>query len=90
MQQYFVYILHSELLDKFYIGFTSSLEERLRKHNSHHKGFTGNANDWKIIYAEPYPTKELAYLREREIKKWKSKKRIMDLITDAGSEHPDL
>jgi len=61
MSEYYFYILHSKILDKFYIGYTSNLEERLYKHNSNHKGFTGKVNDWEIVYKEFYPTKELAY-----------------------------
>jgi putative endonuclease len=80
-----LYILYSKTLDRYYIGYTGdTLEERLRKHNSNHKGFTGKANDWKIVYTESYSSKELAYAREREIKSWKSKQRIIELI---GSEH---
>ncbi|MBN1637413.1 MAG: GIY-YIG nuclease family protein, partial [Ignavibacteriales bacterium] len=61
---------------------------RLKKHNSNHKGFTGKTNDWKIVYSEIFQTKEKAYAREREVKKWKSRKKIETLIRK-GSEHPD-
>jgi putative endonuclease len=89
MDNYYFYIIYSQQLDKYYIGHTSDIEERLRKHNSNHKGFTGKANDWAVVYTEIYPTKELAYAREREVKKWKSKVRITKLIMRNGSEHPD-
>jgi len=89
MEKYCFYILRSKTLDKFYIGHTSSLEERLRKHNSNHKGFTGKVNDWRIVYSEEYATKEEAYSRERLVKKWKSKVRIQELILGKSSEHPD-
>jgi putative endonuclease len=89
MEKYYFYVLHSETLDKFYIGHTSNLEERLRKHNSNHKGFTGKVNDWEIVYLEGFSTKELAYERERKVKKWKSSKRIKELISKNGSKHPD-
>jgi putative endonuclease len=48
--------------------------ERLRKHNSNHDGYTGKYRDWKVVYKEVFQTKELAYNREREVKKWKSRK----------------
>jgi predicted GIY-YIG superfamily endonuclease len=32
MESFFVYILYSEKLNKYYIGQTPDLEERLRKH----------------------------------------------------------
>ena len=85
---YSVYILYSKTLDKFYFGYTGdSLDERLRKHNSQHKGFTGGLGDWIICYAETFESKTEAIKRERQIKNWKSRKLIEKLI--AVSEHPD-
>ena len=84
---YHFYILYSSLADKYYIGHTGDiLAERLRKHNSNHKGFTGSTPDWKIAYTETFPTKEAALHREREVKKWKSRKLVEKLI---GTVHPD-
>ncbi|MGE0770108.1 MAG: GIY-YIG nuclease family protein [Cyclobacteriaceae bacterium] len=81
------YILYSSLADKYYYGHTTEpIDERIRKHNSNHKGFTGQFNDWRLVYSESYPSKVLAYAREREVKSWKSRTRIEKLI--AGSEHP--
>ena len=78
--KFYFYILHSQKLNKYYIGSTQNLEERLRKHNSNHKGFTGGIGDWKIVYFETYSSKDLAYARERQVKKWKSKIAIEKLI----------
>jgi putative endonuclease len=78
---YHFYILSSKILQKNYIGHTGEiLEERLRKHNSNHKGFTSRANDWEVVYFEPFGTKSLAYRRELEVKSWKSKARVEALI----------
>ena len=78
---YFCYILHSFTLNQFYIGHCSEeLNERLRKHLSNHKGFTSRAKDWINVYSETFDNKSSAYKREREIKAWKSKKKIEQLI----------
>jgi len=77
---YYLYILFSSSFDKFYIGHTSNIEERIRKHNTNHKGYTGKKNDWSLVYSEEYNTKEEAYAREREIKAWKSRVKILSLI----------
>ena len=77
---FIVYILFSERKNRFYIGFTSNLEERLIRHNQKSKGFTGNVNDWKVVYTERYDTRELAYRRELQIKSWKSRTKIQGLI----------
>ena len=84
---YFLYILYSPKRNKYYIGHTGDdLDERLRKHNSNHRGFTGDVGNWIIIYQEKYNTKVDAYKRERETKAWKSRKMIENLI---GSAPPD-
>ena len=78
---YYFYILYSEKLDKYYIGYSGDeLTSRIRKHNSHHKGFTGKADDWILVYYEKYLTKSRAYSRERQIKSWKSRTAILKLI----------
>ncbi len=61
-----------------------NLEERLKKHNCNHKGFTGKVGDWQLMYTEAFGTKKEAYERERQIKLWKSRKRIEALFS---SEH---
>jgi len=77
---YKVYILFSESKNRFYVGFTSNLEERIVRHNQRSKGFTGSVNDWKVVYTELYNTKEEAHNRELQIKAWKSRKKIVELI----------
>ncbi|MEQ9374067.1 MAG: GIY-YIG nuclease family protein [Imperialibacter sp.] len=85
----YFYILFSDSKGKFYIGHTcDNLSERLRKHNSQHKGFTGGVGDWTIVYSEEYREKTRAYQREREVKAWKGRKRIERLIGSASSRHP--
>ena len=82
MESWF-YILYSPTAAKFYIGHTTEpLEERLRKHNSQHAGFTGKLGDWKIVHSEHFNTKKEAYGREREVKSWKSRKRIERLTAE--------
>ncbi len=77
---YQFYIIYSSSLNKFYTGHSNNIEERLRKHNTIHKGYTGKADDWKLVYHETFETKQEAYLRERQIKNWKSRKLIEELI----------
>ena len=76
-----VYILHSTSKDRYYVGYTSDiLKERIRKHNSNHSGFTGKIGDWELVHQESYEFKELAIKRELQIKGWKSRKMIDQLI----------
>ena len=65
----YCYILYSSYLDKFYIGQTcDDLNERLRRHLSNHKGFTGRIKDWELFYFEKFPERSEAIKREKEIK----------------------
>jgi putative endonuclease len=78
---YTTYILYSSLKDKYYVGYTGDeIGERLLKHNSNHKGFTGGVGDWNIVYIETFAKKSEAKAREAAIKAWKSSKKIEQLI----------
>jgi len=78
---YYTYILFSKSLDKYYVGHTGDeLPERVRKHNTNHKGFTGGIGDWAIVYKEIFESKSEAYARERQIKSWKSRRLLEKLI----------
>jgi putative endonuclease len=78
---FYIYILYSATLSKFYIGYTSTTPaERLYKHLHATKGFSINAKDWKIVYQENFDDKFAAMKREKEIKNWKSKIKILALI----------
>ncbi|NJM17057.1 MAG: GIY-YIG nuclease family protein, partial [Bacteroidales bacterium] len=61
-------------------GSCLSPAERLKKHNTNHKGHTGKHNDWEIVHTEPFSSKTEALIREKQIKRWKSRKKIMALI----------
>jgi putative endonuclease len=92
--KYLIYILFSTRRNKYYIGYTGDeLQERLRRHNTNHKGFTGGIGDWSIVHIESYESESDARKRELQIKKWKSRVMIERLISkhsSNGSDHPDL
>src|SRR5271169_1499575 len=52
-----VYILQSESTDRFYIGQTQNLEERLSYHNANYSKSLKNRGPWKLLYQEPYLTR---------------------------------
>jgi len=80
---FYTYILYSKLIDKFYIGYTQNLDERIKRHNRGGAKFTSRGQPWELVYHETFDSKELAYKRERQIKGWKSKKMISKLINEA-------
>ena len=78
--EFFTYILFSGKLNRYYIGATQNIEQRLTKHLQSKSGFTSRAKDWKVVYFEKHKTKSEAMNRERQIKKWKSRVKIEELI----------
>ena len=85
---YYVYIIYSHKLDKYYIGYSSDVHERILKHNRRSKGFSSLGRPWIIVYTESFNNKKDAMARERQLKKWKNRERLETLI-NSGSEHPD-
>jgi putative endonuclease len=79
-----VYIIYSEKLDKYYIGYTEDIQIRLDQHNSGLSAFTSKTNDWKLVYQETFVTRREASGRERTIKAKKSRKYIEWLIAQVG------
>lgn len=71
-----LYILRSESMSRYYIGFTLDVNERLKRHLSDHTGYTAKSKDWKVVHLEEFSTKTEALAREKQLKKWKSAVRI--------------
>jgi putative endonuclease len=81
---FFVYILYSESLDQYYVGHTMDLDDRLWRHRNSGSKSTKKANDWQIVYKKPYSSRSLAFQKEIEIKKKKSRVYIEQLIGSCG------
>jgi putative endonuclease len=77
---HFAYILYSPSKNKYYIGSCQDIEDRIRKHNTNHNGFTGKTGDWILKWKEQHPDKIAALKREKQIKNWKSRIMLEKLI----------
>ena len=80
MNMHYCYILYSAKLDKYYIGSTGDLEGRLQRHNTSNQGFTSTGKPWILKYSESFETKAGALKRELQLKSWKNRATIEDLI----------
>jgi len=77
---HFVYIIHSETLNRFYIGQTADIKQRLGFHqSSESRKFTAKANDWILFFIIECKTKPQALAIETHIKKMKSSTYIKNL-----------
>jgi putative endonuclease len=77
---FILYILYSQKLDRFYVGYTNDLERRLAEHNRKKGKFTDIGIPWTVVYTESFQSKDLAHKRELFIKSRKSKSFIIELI----------
>jgi putative endonuclease len=75
-----VYILQSEKDGSYYIGEAPDAEKRLVFHNMGKQRYTKTKTPWKLVYRESHPNKHKAILREKEIKRKKSRKYVEWLI----------
>ena len=77
LKMFYVYILYSESLDKYYIGYTSvAIEMRIERHlnNYYSNHYTKIANDWKLFWSLECENQFQALKIENHIKKMKSRK----------------
>ena len=75
-----VYIIYSAFLDRYYVGSTANIEDRLFRHKNSGSKSTKSASDWELVYSEEFDTRSEAVMREREIKGKKSRKYLEALI----------
>jgi putative endonuclease len=77
---YYVYILQSELDGTYYVGSTGDLDIRVARHNQAGSRYTKSKRPWKMIHSEEFGNKSDALIRERQIKKRKSREYIATLL----------
>ena len=66
---YYVYLLYSKQLDRFYLGYTADLRRRLVEHKEGRNRSTSRTQDWMVAYYEAYLTRKAARAREAALKR---------------------
>lgn len=95
---HYVYTLYSLQLDRFYIGETFDVLDRLRRHNEDHYAakWTKDGQPWDLYLTIVCEDKRQALAIERHIERIKSRKYIENLgkypgiIDKLQIEHPPL
>ena len=77
---FIVYIIYSTNFDQYYVGHTQNIEDRLSRHNSGRSLSTKKGKPWNLVYTETFETRSEAMLREKAIKKMKSRTYLEQLI----------
>jgi putative endonuclease len=83
LMKHFVYILYSENIDKFYVGETEDLINRIEIHNAGTfiGAYTKRASDWKLMISIECTNRTQARKIEKHIKAMKSRKYYESLAT---------
>ena len=80
-EMFYTYILKSLLNNSYYIGSCINIEKRLKLHNDGMVKSTKRYRPWQLIYKEIYVSLKEARKRESQIKSWKKRVAIENLLT---------
>ena len=76
MKSFFVYMMTNRS-GTLYTGVTSNLARRMAEHKSGEvAGFTSKYRIDRLVYVEPVPTAEAAFMREKQIKGWVRQRKV--------------
>ena len=76
---FYVYILHSNVADKYYVGQTNDLNDRLRRHNEGRENYTKSYRPWVLLGFVEKETRAEAVQLEKKLKNL-SKERLILFI----------
>lgn len=84
---HYLYIIYSDSADKYFVGESNDVPERIKLHNSHKnlKVLTRAAHDWELKLVFSCSSKNEAILLEKSLRKKKSREFIEHAI-----ENPNL
>jgi len=81
---YYVYLLSSRRFGTLYVGMTAELVKRVWEHKTKAvPGFTAKYDVHRLVWYEQHALLEAAFVRERQIKKWKRAWKIQ--LIEAGN-----
>ena len=74
----YVYILYSSSLERYYVGITDDLENRLEQHNSGKGNYTSKGMPWKLVRQFECENRAEAVRLEKKIKSRGIKRYLQD------------
>ncbi len=77
---YFLYILYSKKVDRYYTGTSDNPEKRLHYHNIQDKGWTRRGRPWELVFNKGFESKREARKWERWLKQQKNRRIIEKII----------
>jgi len=82
---HYVYIIYSHSTDRYYIGSTADVQQRLFRHNAGATPSTRKGRPWRIMFTKEFDSKTNALKFENFLKRMKSRIMIEALIQNSSS-----
>jgi len=76
----YVYILYSEKLEKFYVGQTQNVQQRIQQHNTGLESSTRPGMPWRLIWYTLAVDRGAAMKLEKKIKNLNSQRKVAFMI----------
>ena len=76
----YIYVLYSHSAQKYYVGMTKNLQQRIKEHNAGKSTFTAAYKPWTLIYSETEESYSTARIREKYLKSAAGKKFVEKII----------
>jgi putative endonuclease len=76
---YYTYIIQSIETGRYYIGSTSNISDRLKRHQENRSKATKGRGPWYLVFRQLFPTRSEAMILEFKIKKRGAKRFLEDL-----------
>ena len=73
---YYVYILYSSKLNRFYVGFTKNVDSRLSEHNHGDSSYTSTGIPWSLLWSTVKSTMKDAVELEQKLKNLSRERKI--------------
>ena len=83
---FYVYILYSRKLNKFYIGYTKDLKSRFKKHNNGNVSYTSKGVPWILVYYQAFVEKLDAINEEKFLKTGKGREEVVKALEDLNND----
>lgn len=84
---FYVYVLHSELDQGLYIGFSTDLRRRIGEHQAGLAFATSFRGPWRLIYYEAYTEEQDALGREQFLKSGGGRRFLKKQLAHYFAEH---
>jgi len=83
---YYVYILYSPVIERYFVGSASNPEKNLERHNSGKNKHTKSGIPWNLVGSGGFKTREEAVQNEKLLKSSESRQKLIGYIEKMNKE----